>query len=245
MPTPIGNLADITLRALEVLRTCDLIAAEDTRVARRLLSAHGIEGKRLASYREHNAQRVTPMLLRAAENGVVALTTDAGMPGVSDPGRDLVLAARAAGITVEVLPGPVAFITAAVLSGFDIEGLVFGGFLPKGKSKLERALIAAAAREGATAFYESPHRIAKTLEALERVAPDAPAFVSRELTKRYEQNVGGTARHVLDALETPVRGEIVLVVDGDGSSKPTKADRRRARDDDDDDQDRRARKGEL
>lgn len=214
VPTPLGNLGDITLRALEVLRSCDLIAAEDTRVARRLLSAHGIEGKHVTGYREQNASRVTAMLLRAAESGTVALTTDAGMPGVSDPGRELIAAALRAGITVEVLPGPVAFITAAVLSGFRVEGLLFGGFLPKGKSKVQRALSRAASRDGTTAFYESPHRIVKTLEALARVAPDAPAFVARELTKRFEQNIRGTASEILEELESPVRGEIVLVIEG-------------------------------
>jgi 16S rRNA (cytidine1402-2'-O)-methyltransferase len=214
VPTPLGNLQDITLRALEVLRACDLVAAEDTRVARRLLSAHGIEGKRLVSYREQNAARVTPMLLRAAEHGTLALTTDAGMPGVSDPGRELVQAAYAAGIAVEVLPGPVAFVTAAVLAGYDVEGLLFAGFLPKGKSKLERALRAAATRAGTTAFYESPHRIVKTLEALERVAPETEACVVRELTKKFEQRAAGSARAILDELDTPVRGEIVLLVCG-------------------------------
>jgi 16S rRNA (cytidine1402-2'-O)-methyltransferase len=212
VPTPLGNLGDITLRAIETLKSADLIAAEDTRVARRLLSALGIDGKRLVSYREHNAARVTAAILEAAREGTVALTSDAGMPAVSDPGRALLLAARAAEIDVDVLPGPVAFITAAVISGFPIEGLLFGGFLPRSPGKLKRALRGAAERDGATAFYESPHRIAGTLKTLAGLAPFARVFVGRELTKRFETHHLGTPADVLAALAIPVRGEIVLVV---------------------------------
>jgi 16S rRNA (cytidine1402-2'-O)-methyltransferase len=214
VPTPLGNLQDITLRALEVLRTCDLVAAEDTRVARRLLAAHGIGGKHVVGYREQNAARAEGLLLRTAAHGSVALTSDAGMPGVSDPGRELIVAARRAGIPVEVLPGPVAFVTAAVLSGFEVEGLTFAGFLPRGSGKRKRALRAALDRAGSTAYYESPHRVVKTLEALDELAPEAAVFVVRELTKRFEQQIEGTARAALDALERPIRGEFVLIVRG-------------------------------
>ncbi|MBV9645902.1 MAG: 16S rRNA (cytidine(1402)-2'-O)-methyltransferase [Candidatus Eremiobacteraeota bacterium] len=212
VPTPLGNLQDITLRALEVLRSCALIAAEDTRVARRLLSAYGITGKTLVSYREQNAAEATAALLARAQTEVVALLSDAGMPGVSDPGCALVSAARAAGVAVTVLPGPVAYICAAVLSGFNLSGLIFGGFLPRSARARRDALRAALQREGPTAWYESPHRTIESLEALEAIDADASVFLARELTKLYEQQVLGTPREAIAALETPVRGEIVIVV---------------------------------
>ncbi|MBV8281771.1 MAG: 16S rRNA (cytidine(1402)-2'-O)-methyltransferase [Candidatus Eremiobacteraeota bacterium] len=212
VPTPIGNLRDITLRALDVLRDAAVIAAEDTRVIRRVLSAHGISGKRLVSYREQNASRVTAGLLAQARHGDVVLVSDAGTPGISDPGRELIVAAREAGITVEVLPGPVAFVVAAVLSGFALEGLCFGGFLPRTRSKREAALRVALEGRGPTAFYESPHRLVATLQSLAAIAPETSIFVARELTKRFEQQIAGTASELLAELEQPVRGEIVLVV---------------------------------
>jgi len=212
VPTPLGNLRDITLRALDVLREADLIAAEDTRVARRLLSAHGLTGKRLVSYREQNAAEATPAILAAARTLAVALVSDAGMPGISDPGRELIVAARAEGIPVTVLPGPVAFTTAAVLSGFDLTGLTFAGFVPRAAGARGVALRTALAGAGPTAWYESPHRIVATLEALAEIASDARVFVARELTKLHEQQVAGTPREVNDALAKPVRGEIVLVI---------------------------------
>ena len=212
VPTPLGNLRDITLRALDVLRSCDLVAAEDTRVARRLLSAHGIAGKALMSYREQNAAAVTAAILERARRESVALLCDAGMPGVSDPGRELVVAARAAGVAVTVLPGAVAYICAAVLSGFDLEGLTFRGFLPRTSRARTDALAASLQGDGPTAWYESPHRIVHTLEALDGIDPAALAFVGRELTKLHEQQILGTPRQALHALERPVRGEIVLVL---------------------------------
>jgi 16S rRNA (cytidine1402-2'-O)-methyltransferase len=212
VPTPLGNLRDITLRGLDVLRDADLIVAEDTRVARRLLTAHGITGKPIVSYREQNAAEATPAILERARSQSVALVTDAGMPGISDPGRDLVVAARAAGIGVDVLPGPVAYICAAVLSGFDLTGLTFAGFVPRTEGLRRRALSAALTGLGPTAWYESPHRIRATLETLDSLAGDARVFVGRELTKLHEQQILGTPREVMAALEEPVRGEVVLVV---------------------------------
>lgn len=213
MPTPLGNLRDITLRALDVLRACDVVVAEDTRVARRLLSAHGIGGKRVVSYREQNAAAATPAILERAASGSVAVVADAGMPGVSDPGRELITAARDAGIAVEVLPGPVAFVCAAVLSGFDLNGLMFAGFVPRAAGARQTALRAAVAREGTTAWYESPHRLVATLEELGRIAPTVRVFVARELTKAFEQHILGTPGEALVALARPVRGEVVLVVE--------------------------------
>jgi len=212
VPTPLGNLRDVSLRALDALRDCDLLVAEDTRVARTLLHALDLPSKPLASYREQNAAVATTAILERAATGRVALVSDAGMPGISDPGRELVAAARAAGIAVEVLPGPSAFVCAAVLSGFALEPLCFAGFLPRIAGARERALRDALARPGATVFYESPHRIVATLESLATIAPDAHAFVARELTKRFEQQLLGSAADLLAGLERPVRGELALVL---------------------------------
>jgi 16S rRNA (cytidine1402-2'-O)-methyltransferase len=210
--TPIGNLRDVTLRALDVLRVAALVVAEDTRTTRKLLSAHGIAGKELWSYREQNAARVTPAILERAAAETVALVSDAGMPGISDPGRELVAAARSAGISVEVLPGPVAFVCAAVLSGFELEGFSFEGFVPRRRAERRAALEAAFARGRTTVWYEAPHRIAATLEELERLRPDAPVFFAREMTKLHEQQLAGTPAQVRASLPEPIRGEIALVL---------------------------------
>lgn len=212
VPTPLGNLRDITLRAIDVLRAADLVVAEDTRVARRLLSALEITGKRLASYREQNAAAATAHILERAATGLVAVVSDAGMPGIADPGRELIVAARAAGIAVEVLPGPVAFVVAAVLSGFPLERLIFCGFVPRAAGARATALENALASGATSAWYESPNRIVATLERLAVLAPSAPVFIARELSKRHEQAVLGTPAEALAALERPVRGEIVLVI---------------------------------
>jgi 16S rRNA (cytidine1402-2'-O)-methyltransferase len=219
VPTPIGNLGDVTLRALEALRGCELLVAEDTRVARRLLSALEISGKRVVSYREQNAEAVTAEILDAAQTQRVAVVTDAGTPGISDPGRALIVAARAREIPVEVLPGPVAFVVAAVLSGFDLTGLTFAGFMPRAEQAREAALRAALARDGPTAWYETPQRVLASLESLAAIAPAAHIFVARELTKRFEQQILGTPGAVLAALERPVRGEFVVVLAPAGTSE--------------------------
>jgi 16S rRNA (cytidine1402-2'-O)-methyltransferase len=213
VPTPLGNLRDITLRALDVLRDAELIVAEDTRVTRRLLSAHGISKKKLWSYREQNAAAATPGILERAASALVAVVSDAGTPGVSDPGRELLIAARAAGIPVEVLPGPVAFVVAAVLSGFALAGLTFEGFLPRTASARDIAIRLALTRSGPTVWYESPKRIAGSLAALDALAPDAPVFVARELSKRFEQQLLGRPRAVLETLGTQVLGEIVVILE--------------------------------
>jgi len=212
VPTPLGNLRDITLRALDVLRECTLVVAEDTRVARRLLGAHKIAGKRILGYREQNAARATPAILARAKHELVAVTTDAGMPGLSDPGRELLQAARAVGIVIDVLPGPVAFVCAAVLSGFSLEGLVFGGFLPRASEARAHALQTALESGATHAWYESPQRIVATLETVAKLDPAAIVFVAREMTKLHEQQILGTPAQVLAALARPVRGEITFVV---------------------------------
>jgi 16S rRNA (cytidine1402-2'-O)-methyltransferase len=213
VPTPLGNLRDLTLRALDVLRDADVIVAEDTRVARRLLSAHGIAGKPLWTYHEHNAAATTDAILARAREAHVAVVSDAGMPGISDPGVPLIAAARAAGIAVDLLPGPTAFACAAVLSGFDLRRFAFEGFPPRTRGARRAAFVQALARGMPSVWYESPHRIAAALADLAEVAPDVRTFVLREFTKLHEQQVAGTPAEVAAALPSPVRGEIVLVVD--------------------------------
>jgi 16S rRNA (cytidine1402-2'-O)-methyltransferase len=224
VPTPLGNLRDITLRALDVLRDCDVLVAEDARVARRLLGALGLPPKPIWSYREQNAATVTAGIVERARLERVALVTDAGTPAISDPGRDLVRAARAAGVTVELLPGPSAFVCAAVLSGFDLASFSFEGFVPRAAGERERRLRAALERGTTSVWYEAPSRIAATLTTLERIAPGAEVFVARELTKLHEQQVLGSPDEVLAALPDPVRGEIVLVLAGSAPAEPAAPD---------------------
>ena len=212
VPTPLGNLRDITLRALDTLRDAALVVAEDSRVARRLLTALELGPKEIWTYHEHNADATTPAILDRARDGVVAVVTDAGTPGISDPGSALVAAAREAGIVVEVLPGPAAFVCAAVLSGFDLRRFVFAGFPPRSGGPRRAAFRASLPTT--TVWYEAPHRILASLADLAAVAPDRRVFLVRELTKFHEQQVLGTAAEVAAALEEPVRGEIAFVVEG-------------------------------
>lgn len=212
VPTPLGNLGDITRRAIEALHDADLIVAEDTRVARKLLSALGIGSKELWSYREQNAASVTPGILERAQEQRVVLITDAGMPGISDPGNELVASARNAGVAIDVLPGPSALLGAAALSGFPLRRFSFEGFPPR-TSGARRKHFATALQNGTTVvWFESPQRIAATLGDLNAVAPDARVFLVREYTKKFEQQLLGTPAQVAAELATPVRGEIAFVV---------------------------------
>ncbi|GAC1307430.1 MAG: 16S rRNA (cytidine(1402)-2'-O)-methyltransferase [Vulcanimicrobiaceae bacterium] len=217
VPTPLGNLRDITLRALDELRACDLLVAEDTRVARKLLSALDLPGKEIWSYREQNAPGATGGILDRARLERVAVVSDAGMPGISDPGSALVAAARAAGVAVDVLPGPAAFVCGLVLSGFESSRFRFEGFVPRALAQRERAMRAACDGGVTTIWYESPNRILATLATLATIAPAARVFVGRELTKRFEQQIAGTPLDVIAALEVPVRGELVLVVSAEAA----------------------------
>lgn len=212
VPTPLGNLRDITLRALDVLRDCDVLVAEDSRIARKLLSALGLPSKRIWSYHEHNAAAATPGILERARTHAVALTTDAGTPGISDPGADLIAAARAAGIAIDVLPGPSAVIGAAALSGFPLRRFLFEGFAPRASAARREAFARAAPSGITTVWYESPKRIRAALADLEAVAPGAQVFLVREYTKLHEQQLLGTPAQVAAALAEPVRGEIVFVI---------------------------------
>jgi len=210
-PTPIGNLEDITLRVLSVLREADVVACEDTRRTRVLLDRYGVSAT-LVSYHEHNERERSAQLVRRMREGeTVALVSDAGMPLVSDPGYVLVQACVAAGLAVEVLPGPSAALAALVASGLPAETWRFVGFLPRKKGELAQVF---AAPETVVAF-ESPHRVAASLAALAAIDPQRDVAVCRELTKVHEEVVRGNAAELAQrfgARET--KGEIVLVVAG-------------------------------
>jgi 16S rRNA (cytidine1402-2'-O)-methyltransferase len=222
VPTPLGNLRDITLRALDALRECDLLVAEDTRVARKLLAALDLPPKELRSYREQNAAAVTTGILERARESVVAVVCDAGTPGISDPGAELMAAARRAEVSVDALPGPSAVIGAVVLCGFDVRQFTFGGFLPR-TSGARKAAFAIFAERGAptTAWYESPRRILASLRDLAEVDAERRCFILREYTKLHEQQIAGTAAEAASQLAQPVRGEIVFVVEGSRRKRVT------------------------
>ena len=210
VPTPIGNLEDITLRALRYLREADLIACEDTRRTGRLLAHYGIK-KPLLSYHEHNEERLAPDLTRKARAALVALVSDAGTPLVSDPGYRLLRACIEASVEIEVLPGPSAAMTALVASGLSADTIVFFGFLPRKGGEREEIFGRVAREEATFVFFESPRRLAKTLEEL---PAEAPVAVCRELTKLHEEVFRGTAGEAAEHLAKGTRGEIVLVVRG-------------------------------
>lgn len=215
VPTPIGNLADITLRALETLRAADVIAAEDTRHSGMLLKHHGISSP-MVSFHEHNeAARTAELLGRLREGAAVALITDAGMPGISDPGARLVRACIDAGLEFTVLPGPCAAITAIVGSGLDAASFHYGGFLPVKSGQRASLLAAALTREETSVFYESPHRLVKSLAALAEIAPERLVCVARELTKKFEEYRRGLPADLAAHFEShPPKGEICLLVEG-------------------------------
>jgi 16S rRNA (cytidine1402-2'-O)-methyltransferase len=210
VPTPIGNLEDITLRALRVLREADLVACEDTRRTGRLLSFYEIK-KDLLPYHEHNEERLAPELAERARTASVVIVTDAGAPSVSDPGYRLVRACIEADVRVEVLPGPSALVTALVASGLPTDTVVFAGFPPR-KGKERATLLERITREPSTfVLFESPYRISKTLSEL---PVDAPVAVCRELTKLYEEVFRGSAGEAAERFSEGAKGEIVLVVQG-------------------------------
>jgi len=213
VPTPIGNLGDITVRAIEVLRGADLIACEDTRHSLRLLNHLEIR-KPLVSYHEHNeARRTAELIGRLREGATVAVITDAGMPGISDPGHRLLRACMAEGIAYTVLPGPSAVLTALIGSGFPAESFYYGGFLPVKSGQRERELTRAARRVETSVFFESPHRLQRTLEACGRLCPERVLCVARELTKQFEEYRVGTGGELAAHYAAhPAKGEIVFLV---------------------------------
>lgn len=226
VPTPIGNLEDITLRAIRVLGEVDLVLCEDTRTSGRLMQHLGLK-KPLLSYHLHNEHQQVPRLLERLEKGErMALVSDAGTPGISDPGFLLVRECLARGLRVECLPGPTALVPALLKSGFGAERFTFEGFLPVKKGRQTR-LRELATEPRTMIFYESPHRLVKTLQQLADVfGPERRASVSRELTKLFEETVTGTLASLgADFAARPaIKGEIVLVVEGD-QTPPAKVPR--------------------
>lgn len=215
VPTPIGNLSDITLRGLEVLKKVDVILAEDTRTSGHLLKHYGID-KSMQSFHNYNEHKVVDKLIGRLENGeVMALITDAGTPGISDPGFLIARACLQAGLLIECLPGATAFVPALIKSGLAADRFAFEGFLPQKKGR-QTLLKKLAEEERTMIFYESPHRLVKTLQQFgEYFGIDRKISVSRELTKIYEETVNGTIQEVWQHFsEKDVKGEIVIVVAG-------------------------------
>jgi len=212
-PTPIGNLGDVTLRVLDVLRTVDLVACEDTRRTRGLLEHFEIQQELISFYEHNERRRIEALLPRLREGAKIALVSDAGMPGLSDPGFTLVRACLEEGIPVTVLPGASAISTALVASGLPTDRFVFAGFLPRGARHVAACLEEAGRAGGTIVCFESPQRLRETLETVARRWPDRRLAVCRELTKLHEEVLRGTATEVLVGLGERVRGEIVLVLE--------------------------------
>ncbi|RLJ71192.1 16S rRNA (cytidine1402-2'-O)-methyltransferase [Hydrogenivirga caldilitoris] len=212
VPTPIGNLKDITLRALEVLERVEYIACEDTRRTSILLNHYKIKGKKLISYYEPKEEKQIPRILKVLKEKDVALVSDAGTPSISDPGYRLIRACLSEGIEFEVLPGPSAVITALVGSGLPTDRFLFAGFPPKKGTKrfLEELLSCG---EVTFILYESPKRVLKTLSLLRELVGEADVCIARELTKLHEEYIRGSLSHVIEELErrSNLKGEVVLI----------------------------------
>jgi 16S rRNA (cytidine1402-2'-O)-methyltransferase len=218
--TPIGNLDDVTLRVLDELRAADLILCEDTRHTRGLLARHEISGRKLLSYHEHNeAKRTAELLPRLAAGERIALVSDAGLPGISDPGARLVDAAPDLDVSVTVLPGPSAVETALVTSGLAGDRYQFLGFLPRGASALASLWEELAGWPHAVVAFESAQRLPATLRSLAAVQPERRVVVCRELTKRFEEVARGSAAEVAVRFAEPPKGEVTLVL-GPGVGEP-------------------------
>lgn len=217
--TPIGNLSDISFRALETLKNVDLIACEDTRHSQKLLNHYGI-AKKLISYHEHNERdRAAEIIetLRKGEN--VAVVSDAGTPAINDPGYLLVQKAIESGVGVVSIPGPVAYVNAVIISGVPTDSIFFGGFLPSKKSERRKRLDEVKGIPTTLAFYESPHRISRSLIDCLEILGDRRAAVARELTKLHEEVRRGTLKELADHFsDANIRGEFVLVIDRAGEN---------------------------
>lgn len=215
--TPIGNLNDMSLRAIETLRSVDLIACEDTRHTRKLLTHFDISNK-LVSYHEHNeAERAAEIVKLLSDSKSVAIVSDAGTPGISDPSFVVVQRARAAGFQVVSIPGPVAFVNAVVASGLPTDSIFFAGFLPSRSGDRRRRLEEVGNVPATLVFYESPHRLAKSLADCLAVLGDRKAAIARELTKFHEEIIDGTLSHLIEKFSSvSLKGEFVLVIDRAG-----------------------------
>ncbi|PKM70527.1 MAG: 16S rRNA (cytidine(1402)-2'-O)-methyltransferase [Firmicutes bacterium HGW-Firmicutes-18] len=219
--TPIGNLEDITLRVLKILKEVNFIAAEDTRHTIKLLNHYEIKN-RLISYHEHNEKKRSGEIIEKLLSGEsCALVSDAGMPGISDPGAIIIKEAIENNIEIIVLPGATAFVPALVMSGFDTDKFVFEGFLPNKKGDKHKALEKLIYEARTIIFYESPHRLTDTLKAMIKVLGKRQISVSREITKKFEETVRGDLEEVLEYFESKeIKGEFVLVVKGSEESLP-------------------------
>jgi len=215
IPTPIGNLEDITLRALRLLKEVDIILAEDTRTTSRLLKHYKIDNK-LKSYHSYNEHRIQQQIISLLNEGSkIALVTDAGTPGISDPGYLIVKACLSNDIEIECLPGPTAFVPALIKSGIPTDRFIFEGFLPHKKGRKKR--LENLTHETKTmVFYESPHRLLKTLnDMLSIFGPERQVSVSRELTKKFEETINGDLSYVVSSFESKkVKGEFVIIIQG-------------------------------
>lgn len=219
-PTPIGNLKDITLRVLETLKEVDLIAAEDTRETRKLLTHFGIKVP-ITSYHEHNeATKGKELLGKLLAGKKIALVSDAGMPGLADPGHRLIKACIEKGIEVEVLPGPSAFVTALVASGLPTDSFVYQGFLPRKKRERIKLLKELVLEKRTLIFYETPHRLVAALGDVLAVLGVRKMALARELTKKFEEIVRGNSSEVLEVVKSKKpKGEMVLIVEGAKAAK--------------------------
>lgn len=216
--TPIGNLEDITLRALRTLKECDVIAAEDTRRTGQLLKHFGVSKPLLSYFQFNEAKRSEEIIERLKRDEKIALVTDAGSPGISDPGERVVRAARAAGLRVESVPGPCALIAALTASGLPTDEFHFIGFLPHKSGQRRKQLEALKNFAGTLVLYESPYRIEKLLSELAEVFPDRQIVLARELTKKFEEFLRGTPAELLEATKTrSLKGEFVVLVSGYGA----------------------------
>ena len=213
--TPIGNLADVTLRVLEELRAADVVLAEDTRHTRVLLERHGISAKLLSSHEHNEARRVADLIPRLEAGERVALVSDAGMPGISDPGALLVRAARSAGVPVTVLPGPSAVETALVASGLVSDRYMFLGFLPRRRVELDALWHELRGTRWPAVAFESPKRLPASLSSLAAALPEREVAVCRELTKRFEEILSGSALEVAARFAEAPKGEVTVVIGAD------------------------------
>lgn len=221
--TPIGNIGDISFRAIDILKKVSLIIAEDTRRTRNLMSKYGIRND-ITSYNEHTKENKTQKILSILKEGKeIALVSDSGTPLISDPGYRLVKICREEGIDVTAVPGACAFIAALTVSGCTTDRFCFLGFVPKKKNERIRFLESIRDMDMTAIIYESPHRIKKTLEAIKEVMPQRPLSLSRELTKRFEETITGDAEKIINIIgKRNIKGEIALIVDKKKKEKKEK-----------------------